>query len=302
MEQAHGIGAAAHAGHQHVRIAAEGLVALALCFLADHGVEIAHQHRVGMGTRHRTEDVVGALHVGHPVADRFAGGVLEGGGAGGDGAHRCPQQAHAEYVEGLTAHVLGAHVDDALQPEAGADGGGGHAVLTGTGFGNDPLFAHAQGQQRLPEGVVDLVGAGVVEVFALQPDARAALGPAVVLREPLGFIEGIGPPHIGAQQVVEPVGEGRIGPGLSRGLLQLRQGGNQGFRHVLAAELAVATQAVGAGSQAPGMPGRRRWLRRWEGRCLSPVAEQYQLSVRRGHGQGRKEVRELTGLPKLTGG
>jgi len=96
------------------------------------------------------------------------------------------------------------------------------------------------------------VGAGVVEVFALQPDARAALGPAVVLAEPLGLIEGIRPPHIGAQQVVEPVGEGRIGPGLSRRLLQFRQGGDKGFGHILAAELAVAAQAVGACIQGQG--------------------------------------------------
>ena len=73
-----------------------------------------------------------------------------------------------------------------------------------------------------------------------------------MLREPLRFIEGIGPPHIGAQQMVEPVGEGRILPSLSRGLLELRQGGNQGFGHVLAAELAVATQAVGAGRKLKG--------------------------------------------------
>ena len=59
MKQAHGIGAAAHAGHQHIGIAAEGPMALALGLLTDHGVEIAHQHRVRMRTRHRPQDVMG---------------------------------------------------------------------------------------------------------------------------------------------------------------------------------------------------------------------------------------------------
>jgi hypothetical protein len=52
--------------------------------------------------------------------------------------------------------------------------------------------------------------------------------------------------------MVEPIGESRILPGLGRGLLQLRQGGNQGFRHVLAAELAIAAEGVGAGVELQG--------------------------------------------------
>ena len=76
-----------------------------------------------------------------------------------------------------------------------------------------------------------------------------ALGAAVVLAEPLRFIEGVGPADVGAQQMVEPVGEGGILPGFRSGLLQFRQGGNQGFGDVLTAELAVATHAVGPGLQ-----------------------------------------------------
>ena len=151
-----------------------------------------------MGTGHRAQDVVGGLDVGDPIADRLAGGVLEGGGAGRHGLDGGPQQPHAEDVEGLAAHVLGAHVDDALQPEAGAHRGSGDAMLAGAGFGDDALLTHAQGQQALAQGVVDLVGAGVVEVFALQPDAGATFGTAVVLAEPFGLVERTGPAHIGA--------------------------------------------------------------------------------------------------------
>ncbi|GGE63646.1 hypothetical protein GCM10008020_04860 [Massilia psychrophila] len=38
-------------------------------------------------------------------------------------------------------------------------------------------FAHAPGQQRLADHVVDLVGAGMVQVFALEVDLRAAVFP-----------------------------------------------------------------------------------------------------------------------------
>ena len=46
-------------------------------------------------------------------------------------------------------------------------------VLSGAGLGDDPPLAHPLGQQRLPEGVVDLVGPGVVEVLALEIDRVA---------------------------------------------------------------------------------------------------------------------------------
>lgn len=108
------------------------------------------------------------------------------------------------------------------------------------------FFAHAQGQQGLTKGVVDLVGAGVVEVFPLQPNAGPPFGPAVVLVEPFGLIERRGPADVVLKQVVEALGEGRVLPGLGGGGLELRQGGDQGFGHVLAAELAKAAQGIGA--------------------------------------------------------
>ena len=54
----------------------------------------------------------------------------------------------------------------------------GHAVLAGAGFGDQPGLAHPRGQQRLADGVVDFVRAGVVEVLALEMDLRTAELPA----------------------------------------------------------------------------------------------------------------------------
>ena len=118
-----------------------------------------------------------------------------------------------------------AHVDDALQAEAGADGGGRHAVLAGAGLGDDPLLAHPHGQQDLAHAVVDLVRAGVVQLVALEPD----IGRLVVLRQPLGEIQRAGPTDIVGQVVVQLGLERRIGLAGLIGLVQLQHERHQGL-------------------------------------------------------------------------
>ena len=78
------------------------------------------------------------------------------------------------------------------QAEAGAERGGGDAVLAGAGLGDDALLAHAHRQQDLAEHVVDLVRAGVVQLVALQVD----LGAAEMLGQALGEIERARPADI----------------------------------------------------------------------------------------------------------
>jgi len=121
-------------------------------------------------------------------------------------------------------------------------------MLTSTGFGDHTLFTHAQGQQRLPQGVIDLVGTGVIEVFSLEPDARTAIRAAVVGGEPFGFIQRCGPADVIAQQAIQFGGEGRILPGLSGSGLQLRQGRHQRFRDVLTAVATEASPRGGSGA------------------------------------------------------
>ena len=103
--------------------------------------------------------------------------VREPGVHAGDGR---AEQPHALDVGHLAAHVLRAHVDDALQAEQRARRRGGHAVLARAGLGDDPRLAHALGQQALAERVVELVRARVHQVLALEPDR-----PAGGLGEPL---------------------------------------------------------------------------------------------------------------------
>jgi hypothetical protein len=84
------------------------------------------------------------------------------------------EQLHAEHVDRLALDVDRAHVDHAFQAQARGHGGDCDAVLARAGLGDDPRLAHAPREHRLADGVVDLVRAGVVQVLALEQDARAA--------------------------------------------------------------------------------------------------------------------------------
>ena len=86
--------------------------------LADDRLELAHHQRIRMRPERRAEQVVGVADVGHPVAHRLVDGVLQRAAARIHAAHRRAEQAHAEHVERLPRHVVGAHVDDALEPSS----------------------------------------------------------------------------------------------------------------------------------------------------------------------------------------
>ena len=168
VEGADGVGAAAHAGADRVRMVdAVPVLELLLGLLADDLLEVAHHGRERVRARDGAEQVVRVLDVGDPVAQGFVDGVLQDLVAKGHLDHFGAEHTHAGHVEGLTAGVDLAHVDAALEAEHGAHGGGGHAVLAGAGLGDHAGLAHALDEQCLAERVVDLVRAGVVQVLAL---------------------------------------------------------------------------------------------------------------------------------------
>ena len=74
----------------------------------------------------------------------------------------------------LATNVFRPHVDGAREAKVGAGSGRCHAVLPGPGLGDHPRLAHPQGQQRLPERVVDFVRPRVIEVLAFQPNLGTA--------------------------------------------------------------------------------------------------------------------------------
>ncbi len=123
----------------------------------------------------------------------------------------------------------------------GARGCGRDAVLAGPGFGNHSRLAHPQRQQGLAQRVVDLVGAGVVDVLAFEPD----LGSAAALAQPPGVIQRRGATDEVAQQLVQVGLEGRIAPGRLVFGGQLVQGPRQGLRHIPPAKTAESPGRVG---------------------------------------------------------
>src|SRR5262249_7742118 len=95
---------------------------------------------------------------------------------------------------------------------------------------------HPPGQQALPDRVVDLVRAGVVEVLALEVD-----GVAGRLRQPAGRVQRRRAADVVAQEPVELRAEAGIVPGLQPRRLELGQRGHERLGHVLAA---VGAEAV----------------------------------------------------------
>ena len=59
VEDAHGVGAAADAGHHRVGQAADRLEHLLARLVADHALEVAHHHRVRVRPGDGADDVVG---------------------------------------------------------------------------------------------------------------------------------------------------------------------------------------------------------------------------------------------------
>ena len=121
-----------------------------------------------MRAQHAAQQVMRGANIGDPVAHGLVDRVFQGAGTGIHAADFRPQQPHAENIQLLPPHVFRPHVHDAFKAQQRAYRGGGHAMLPGAGLGDDAMLAHAFDQQRLSQTVVDLVRAGMKQVFALE--------------------------------------------------------------------------------------------------------------------------------------
>jgi hypothetical protein len=180
-------------------------------------------------------------NVGDPIPHGFTDGVFQGAAAGSNADDFGAEQAHAEDVQALAAHVFFAHINRAIETEEGADAGGGNTVLTGSGFGDDAVFIHAAGEQGLAETVVDFVRAGVEQVFPLEINARTA----ELLREALGVVERSGATGIGVQQVIEFLLERLVLASGEVGSLELFQGRHEDFGDLASAIGAKVAAGIG---------------------------------------------------------
>ncbi len=121
--------AAADTGDGDLRQPLLGLLDLIPGLVADHRLELADDLRVGVRPDARADQVVRRLDIRDPVPDRLARRLPERLRAEVDRSHLGAEQVHALDVRRLPLHVLGAHVDHALEAEAGADGRRRDAVL-----------------------------------------------------------------------------------------------------------------------------------------------------------------------------
>ena len=225
---------------------------------ADDRLKIAHHHRVRVRAGDGADAVERRADVGHPVAQRLVHRVLERLGAGLHRHDLGAEHVHAKDVLLLPLDVDRAHVDDAFEPEARAQRRGRDAVHAGAGLGDDALLAHAPRQQDLAEHVVDLVRAGVIELFALQINLGAAARKAggrlsAIVGQPLGEIERRRASDIMREIAVHFRLERGIGLGLRVGLLQFQNQRHQRFGHKAAAVNAEMPVLVRPGAERIGL-------------------------------------------------
>ena len=247
VEEADGVAAAADACDDGVGIAPDRGMDLRPRLAADDALELAHHERIGMRPKGRTEEVGGVVDPRDPVAHRLVDRVLEGAASGVDADDLGAEEPHPEDVELLPDHVVGAHVDAALEAEERTDRRARDAVLSRAGLRDDPPLAHALREERLAEGVVDLVGTGVGEVLALEEDPCAAHR----LGEPLRFPERSRTTDELPQQAIELADEVAVVAQFEIPPLEFLEGRDKRLRHEAAAEVAEVAASIRIASPEP---------------------------------------------------
>ena len=124
----------------------------------------------------------------------------------------------------------------------------------GAGLGDDAFLAHPARHQNLAEHIVDLVGAGVIELLALQIDLGAAARnagrrPPAMLGETLGVIERRRPADIMRQIAIHLGAERGIGLGGRVGLFQFQDQRHQRLGDKAPAIDAEMTVLIGPGTE-----------------------------------------------------
>ena len=174
-----------------------------------------------MRPRRRSDDVMSRIDIRYPVPHRLIQSVLQSLRARRNRVNLCPKELHPEDVEHLPFDVLLAHIDLALQSKQRTNRRRRHSVLTRAGLGNDPLLAHSNRQQSLPQSIVDLVRPSMIEVLALNRDVQTS-----VFRQPLRLGKWVRTPYVFPKKIVKLFPKRRIVPCSLEFSIKLFKGGH----------------------------------------------------------------------------
>ncbi len=113
-------------------------------------------------------------------------------------------------------------------------------MLPRAGLSNEARFLHAPGEQRLPDRIVDLMGAGMAQVLALEVNLRTTQS----FRQTLGEIQRRRPPDIFFQIVLQ-LGLKPLIPACALVyLFQFQQGRHESFRDIPSAVRAEPPMSI----------------------------------------------------------
>ncbi|KAI9915844.1 hypothetical protein PsorP6_007563 [Peronosclerospora sorghi] len=182
VKHANGIAPAADTGDNRIGQSSPLVVQLGFDFASNDALKVAHERRKRVRTNGRPNNVVRRLDVRDPVPNRFVHGILKRLGPARDDNHFCSQHLHAKDIERRALRIDISHVHDTVETEQGTRRGRGHTMLPRARLCNNARLAQPLGQHGLLQRIVNLVGARVVQVLALEPNLRALR----MLREPTG--------------------------------------------------------------------------------------------------------------------
>ena len=205
-------------------------------FLADDGLQASHHVGIRMRTDCGTDDVVGIGRMTTPVADCLVGSIFQRHISGSDGDDGCTQHLHFFYIDMLAFYIRFSHVDDAFHVHQGTYGGSSYSVLSGTGFGDDAMLAHAACQKNLSDSVVNLVSSCMVQVFTFEVELAA-----ILFGKPAGIVEWGRTSYVVTQQLVELLLEIFALQYFEIGVLQLFHTLVEYFGNICSTEFSVIT-------------------------------------------------------------
>ena len=143
IERSGGIATTSHTCNHCVGTVASGMLQqLGFHLPADYRLKVGYHTRIWVGPNSRTYHVE-TLGMTAPVAYRLVGSILKGLVTRLYGYDTSTKHLHALHIGFLTHDIGSPHEDCAVHPHKRTHRGCSHTMLSGTGLGDNMLFAHA---------------------------------------------------------------------------------------------------------------------------------------------------------------